>query len=496
VDIPEKRTLPVEKDALTRVVFVNPLDLSEVGKGLGLKAPPLNLMYLAGAVEGAGHRPYIVDANLLDAPPERIAGLVAPLRPDFTGLTATTATVSMAFRYIAKIREALPECFIFIGGPHVTFLPEETLAACPGLDAVVIGEGEETVVDMVRSFSGTDPRWPDTVRGIAYRRKGGGPGEIVVTPARPLVQDLDALPFPARHLVPFSEYKLFNRDAAIGYMISSRGCTFACNYCSSSHLMGGKFRARSPGNVADEIEELVSEYQVDSIEFLDDNFMLDRSRALGIAAEMRTRGLGVPFIASSRVNAVSRDVLAELKKAGLSTIYYGIESGSPRTLRLMNKRITVSMAEDAVRIAKDCGIRVIASFILGYPGETIDDMDATIRCAVRLDPDYAQFTILTPYPGTPIFKELREKDLLATADWDRYTVLDPVIRYESFGLTSKQVSRKLWEAYLRFYLRPGYLYRQPGILKTVFFTLYSSFIRPAFRHADPKGWYRTVTAGK
>jgi len=481
---------------MTRVVFVNPFDSSISTRGLGLKAPPLHLMYLAASVEQAGFSPHILDANLLNAPPDKVAGILAQVRPDLVGLTATTATISKAFRYIRKIRDVLPECFIFIGGPHVTFLPAETLAGCCELDAVVIGEGEETVVDLVKSFSMTDPHWPDTVRGIAYRHKDGDAKRIIVTPARPLIRDLDALPFPARHLVPYNEYKLFNDDAGAGFMITSRGCTFACNYCSSSHLMGGKFRARSPKNVVDEVEELAVKYHVANLEFLDDNFMLDRSRALAIGREIRSRGLDVSFVASSRVNKVSHEVLTELKKAGLSTIYYGVESGSMRTLDLMNKRITLSMAEDAVRIAKNCGISVLTSFMLGYPGETYDDMTATINFAIRLDPDYAQFTILTPYPGTPIFRELKEKNLLATDDWDRYTVTEPVIRYESFGLISKQISRKLTEAYLRFYLRPGYLFRRPSMLKTVFFGLYHSYLQPAFLHSDPQGWYRNLPAEK
>jgi anaerobic magnesium-protoporphyrin IX monomethyl ester cyclase len=439
---------------MTRVVFVNPLDSSVSSKGLGIKTPPLHLMYLAGAVEHAGFSPHIIDANLLNVPPDKIKDHISRLHPDMVGLTATTATISTAFRYINKIRFALPDCFIFIGGPHASALPDQTLTGCRQLDAVVIGEGEETVVDLVRSFSQVDPHWPDAVRGIAYKRKDNAREQIIVTPPRPLIEDLDTIPFPARHLVPFDEYKLLNRNATIGFMITSRGCSFACNYCSSSHLMGRRFRARSPKNVVDEVEELAVTYHVDTIEFLDDNFIHDRSRALDIAHEIQARGLDISFIASSRVNGVSSHVLSELKQAGLSTIYYGVESGSARTLQLMNKRITLSMAEEAVRTAKDCDLRVLTSFILGYPGETLEDMDATIRFAIHLDPDFAQFTILTPYPGTPIFQELREKNLLATEDWDRYTVLDPVIRYESFGLTPQQVARKLKEAYLRFYLRP------------------------------------------
>jgi radical SAM superfamily enzyme YgiQ (UPF0313 family) len=481
---------------MSRVVFVNPLDTSLSVKGLGLKAPPLNLMYLAGAVERAGFVPHIIDANLINGLPKKIAEMIARLRPDLVGLTATTATISKAYRYIRKIRDVVPECFIFIGGPHATFLPTETLAECPELDAVVIGEGEETVVDLVRSFLPADTQWLERIRGIVFRKKEGDTERVVVTPPRPLIQNLDTLPFPARHLVPYSEYKLFNGDAAAGFMITSRGCSFGCKYCASSHLMGGRFRARSPKNVVDEVEELTETYHVENLEFLDDNFMLDRSRALNIAREIQERGLDVSFVASSRVNEVNHHVLSGLHQAGMSTIYYGVESGSLRTLQLMNKRITLAMAEDAVKTAKECGISVLSSFILGYPGETSEDMNATIRFAIRLDPDYAQFTILTPYPGTPIYRELKEKGLLATADWDHYTVTEPVIRYESFGLTAGQISRKLKEAYLRFYLRPGYLFKRPGLLKSVIFGLYHSYLKPAFRHSDPQGWYRNLPAGR
>lgn len=481
---------------MTRVVFVNPLDTSVASRGLGLKTPPLSLMYLAAAVERAGFSPWIIDANLLNIPPDRIGGIIGTLRPDLVGLTATTATISTVIQYVRHIRIAVPGCFIFIGGPHVTFLPTETLAGCPELDAIVIGEGEETVTELIKSFSATDPHWPGAIRGIAYRQKDGNQEHIVVTPSRPLIRDLDQIPFPARHLVPFSEYKLFNKNSPVGFMITSRGCTFACKYCASSHLMGGKFRARSPKNVVDEVEELSMKFHVDTVEFLDDNFMLDRSRALNIAQEIQSRGLDISFVASSRVNEVNRDALRRLKQAGLSTIYYGVESGSQRILELMNKRITLSQAEDAVRIAKDCGISVITSFILGYPGETYDDMNATIRFAIHLDPDFAQFTVLTPYPGTPIFQELEQKNLLPADDWDRYTVVEPVIRYESFGLTSKTISRKLKEAYLRFYLRPGYLFKRPGMLKSVCFGLYHSYLRPAFSHSDPQGWYRNLPAAK
>jgi len=247
-------------------------------------------------------------------------------------------------------------------------------------------------------------------------------------------------------------------------------------------------------NVVDEIEELVSQYKVTNLEFLDDNFMLNRPRVLAISREIKSRGLDITFVASSRVNEVNHEVLEELHSAGLSTLYYGVESGSARTLELMNKRISLPMAENAVEVAKECDVGVLTSFILGYPGETREDMDATISFAIRLDPDYAQFTILTPYPGTPIFRELKEKGLLATENWDDYTVLNPVIKYEAFGLTARSVSRKLREAYLKFYLRPSYLLRRRNLLKSVLTSIYQSYIRPLLFHSDPEGWYRNVVA--
>jgi len=275
-------------------------------------------------------------------------------------------------------------------------------------------------------------------------------------------------------------------------MITSRGCPFSCTYCSSSLLMGKKFRARSPENVVDEMEELVYKYKVKDIEFLDDIFTLNKKRAIEIAKEIRRRKLDVRYTASSRVDTINREVLIELKKAGLSTMYYGAESGSQRVLDLMRKRITLRQIEDAIKITKYLDIKTLASFIIGYPGESLREIDETINFSISLDPDYAQYSILTPYPGTPIYYELKRKGLLSTEDWDKYTVLDPVIEYEKMGLSKEIVGRKLTEAYLRFYLRPRYLGRHVYMIKVLINTLLRSFVIPKLIGGDSKGWYRDL----
>jgi len=474
---------------MTRIVLINPIDRTQITNRLGLKAPPLNLMYLAAVLEKAGFYVKIIDANLYNILPREIVNIVKRLKPDIIGLTAATATIKTALRYVSEIKKNLSHVFTIIGGPHTTFLPIETLSMSKDLDAVAIGEGEETLLELAESYEKNKPNWPANVKGIAYRTKND---EIKITPMRPFIKDLDSIPFPARHLVPFNEYKLFNKDSPIGSMITSRGCVFACNYCSSSHLMGRMFRARTPKNVVDEIEELVYKYNVQTIEFIDDIFTLNKKRALEIAKEIRSRKLDINFVASSRVDTINRELLLELKKAGLSTIYYGVESGSERVLKLMNKRITLSQAEKAVNNAKKVGVSTLASFILGYPGETINEMEMTIRFSIKLDPDYVQYSILTPYPGTPIYYELKSKGLIATEDWDKYTVLDPVIEYEKIGLSKNIVSKMLREAYLRFYLRPKYLLKRLTMLKALIYTMLNTYIFPALQHKNPLGWYKDL----
>jgi len=158
----------------------------------------------------------------------------------------------------------------------------------------------------------------------------------------------------------------------------------------------------------------------------------------------------------------------------------------------MNKRITLSQAEKAVNNAKKVGVSTLASFILGYPGETINEMEMTIRFSIKLDPDYVQYSILTPYPGTPIYYELKSKGLIATEDWDKYTVLDPVIEYEKIGLSKNIVSKMLREAYLRFYLRPKYLLKRLTMLKALIYTMLNTYIFPALQHKNPLGWYKDL----
>ena len=469
------------------VMLINPYDENAVKNALGFITPPLNLMYLASSLEEKSYSVKIIDDDLLQKGYENVSKQAEKLNPQLVGVTATTSTIKSALKYLELIKNILPESLTVIGGPHTTFMPYETLKNSDNLDVVVIGEGEETMVDLADHATQNIEDIND-VNGIVYRDLKDG--NLRTTEKRPLIKDLDKLPFPARHLVPFDSYGVSQEQT--GGIITSRGCVYNCNYCSSSLIMGKKFRSRSPGNVVDEIEELINTYHINDIGFMDDTFMLNKKRASDIADEIKARDLDLTFVASSRVDRVDKSLLENLKSSGLKTIYYGVESGSQRILDLMKKGITLKNVEDAVKMAKDVNLEVLTSFILGYPGETEEDMNTTIDFSTKLDSDYCQYSILTPFPGTPIYKDLIEKNLIDNEDWDRYTVLKPILKYNELGLNKKLVERKLATAYLKFYARPKYLLKHRHMIKVMLQTVFRSFIIPKLTGGTGKGWYQNL----
>ncbi|MDO8869536.1 MAG: radical SAM protein [Methanobacteriaceae archaeon] len=468
-------------------MLINPYDENALKNALGFIAPPMNLMYLASSLEKESYCVKIVDDDLLQLGYENVSEMAEKLNPQVVGVTATTSTIKSALKYVEMVKKILPESLTVIGGPHATFMPLETLNSSGDLDVVVMGEGEETMVDILDESFQEVPQM-DNVPGIFFRDPQTR--NIKSTPERPLIKDLDSLPFPARHLVPFESYAASKEQT--GGIITSRGCVYSCNYCSSSLIMGKKFRSRSPDNVVDEIEELIDKYHIRDFGFMDDTFMLNKRRANDIADEIKTRGLDVSFVASSRVDRVDPGLLQNLKSSGMKTIYYGVESGSQRILDLMKKGISLKNAENAVKIAKNAGLEVLTSFIIGYPGETKEDINKTIDFSIKLEPDYCQYSILTPFPGTPIYNELKEKNLIDNEDWQEYTVLKPLLKYDQLGLNKKMVERKLAAAYLKFYTRPKYLLNHRYMFKVMLQTVMRSFIIPKLKGSTGNGWYQNL----
>jgi len=310
--------------------------------------------------------------------------------PYILGITSTTPTIYSALKVAKLAKEVDGDITTVIGGPHVTFTANEVLDSSEDVDFVVAGEGEYTMLELLKALEGD--RSLKEVKGITFRDKG----KIVKTPSRGYIEDLDSLPFPARHLLPMDKYKILGRKLTVIHVVSSRGCPFRCIFCSSSALCGKRFRARSVENMLDEIEEAVERYKTRHVEFIDDTFTLNRRRTAEFCEEVKRRGLDISWNCSSRVDTIDEDLMRKMREAGCSIIFFGVESASQRTLDLIGKGITVDRAVKAINLAKRVGIEVLASFVIGFPWETIEDMKETIRFATKLKPDFAEFSVSTP----------------------------------------------------------------------------------------------------
>lgn len=441
------------------ISLVNPNAAVEVVKRLGISTPPLGLGYLAATLRERGFRVQIIDDLVEKLSFEKLVGRLK--NSEIVGITSTTATFNSALRYAKMIKEKLG-AFVIMGGVHVTFRPFDALRH-NFVDAVCMGEGEETIAEVAERVEAGKSL--NGVEGLIYKDKG----KIVDNGPRGFIEDLDSLPFPAFDLMPLEKYSLLGQKLEQFPMITSRGCPFACRYCSSSLFLGRRFRARSAKNVVDEMEWLVEDFGAKHIGFGDDTFTLNRKRVFEICDEIKKRGLDVEWSCSSRVDTINEEMLRKMKEAGCSVIYYGVESANKEILnKYYRKRIKLDAVKRVIEMTKKMGIETVCSFIIGAPHETKKDMKDTLKFAIKLNPDYAQFSILTPYPGTEIYEEAKEKGLILTENFDEYTAGKPVLK--NLYMSPEEISKLLKHCYLRFYIRPKFIWKEirKGRLKVVF----------------------------
>mgnify|MGYP000651506625 CR=1 FL=1 len=442
----------------------------EVYKSVGAWAPPLGLAYIAAVLENHGHEVRIIDTAITKLDLPKFIHEVKSWRPDVVGLSLLTPTAPKGYLAIKHLKSTLPDVPIVVGGIHPTFMYEEALKE--GADIVVRGEGEYTMLELVNIIEdeGLNDNTLRHVLGIAFRDRYG---KIIVTDPRPPIRDLDKLPWPARHLLPMDKYTVLGKNVRVAHVIASRGCPYHCSFCSSSRFWGHIPRIRSPSNVADEVEYLMDKYKINHVAFADDDLTIRRDFLPRLIEEFKKRGLDVSFSCGARINHVNKEFLRHLYRNGCSILYFGVESGSNKTLRLIKKGFTTDQALRVFRWIKEVKGTALASFMLGFPWETISDMENTVKFALKLDPDYAQFTIVTPYPGTPLFDYAIKNNLIVDRNWEHYTCLRPVMK--GFYFKPSDVARMLRYAYLRFYLRPKFLLR--GIVKGGFSYVIRIFLR-------------------
>jgi len=465
--------------------------------------PHLGLAYLGAVSEERGDEVRVFDADVEDQP---LAEFLQEFRPHIVGITANTPQVKQAWRTAATVKQVL-DIPVVLGGPHPSVVSEdldfESLEQ-EGVDIVVRGEGEASwteICDRVESFLRDQPTfstaalmdpekgiWED-VLGISYKTSDG---QLHRNPDRPPLKDLDSLPWPAYHLFRMERYTNLQPatdhvDGARSFSIlTSRGCPYRCAFCSQS-VMPIKWRARSPENVLEEWRHLVRDLGAEEIGVLDDsaNIRVDRLQKLAdLLIANRLNHVPWIFVNGIRANLATRELLAKLKQAGLKRTAFGVESGDPDILASVDKRVDHDTIREAFKNAKAVGLETIGFFIIGLPGETRETMQRTIDFACELDPLIANFSMMTPYPGTKVYQIAKREGRLLMEDWEDYVFFDGRARYELGDLTA-ELQEEMWKkAYRQFYLRPH------RILMTIsrkdFWLNYRRTFRVAWRTIFPR----------
>ena len=392
-------------------------------------APPLGVTYVAAAFEQAGADVRIFDYLVAGYTPEKLKAQLDEFRPEVVGTTSVTLNFPQAVEILSTAKRHRPSLVTMMGGPHVSFTAAETLKAFPGVDLIVQGEGEMTIVELMAE--GMNPSAWEGTRGIAFRRNG----EVIVTEPRPFIEDLDTLPLPARHLLPLSRYQ------ALGYSISiitSRGCPYSCIFCLGRRMVGNRVRLRSAPRVVDEIEQILA-YGIDRINVADDLFVSHRGRVREVCDEILRRALRFTWSAFARVNTVDRETLKLMREAGCDSVSFGVETGNSDLLKLARKGITREQVRKAVSLCREIGIVPHTSFIVGLPGETPETLEETGAFAASLGSLYG-YHFLTPFPGTTVREEAERYDIeILTDDWTRYDANSAIVR--TSRLTPEQMNR-------------------------------------------------------
>ena len=416
---------------------------------------PLGLGYLAAVLERSHYQVNVIDCQAQKLTLEQLRTELAKIQPDIVGITSATLTYKSALKVAKIAKEVWPSCLTAIGGSHVTFWDDKALQEAPFLDVVVRGEGENTMLELAGRVE-AGQSFSDLVGTTC--RKGT---EIVKNPDRPYIENLDSLPFPAHHLWHVENLRKYG---TIPYPImTSRGCVYWCNFCTAVRMFGRRYRMRSPKSVVDELEFLHKNYNARQFTFYDDAFTVDQARTAEICGEIERRGLKIKWDCETRVDMVTKELLVKMRKAGCIAVWFGVESGSQQVVNAMAKGFSLNQIRRAFKWAKEAGLMVVAGVILGFPGETKETAWETIRFVKELNPNDVGFYIATPYPGTPMYDDVKAKGWLRITDFNKYDTATPV--FEIPTLSTQELVQIREQAFQEFYLSPAYIVSAIGMFK-------------------------------
>ncbi len=415
--------------------------------------PPMGLLYLQAALENSNHESLLLDANVENLDYKQAAKKALEFQPDLIGLQAMSFTLPDAYLQAKAIKELAPEMPIIIGGPHPTIYPIETVEL-PAVDFAFAGEGEFGLIKFMDVL--TQPEQWQNIPGLAYMEKG----EARFNPSSGYIEKMDDIPLPARSSTPWQKYGsvLSERDS-MTIMITSRGCPFNCIFCNR---MGRRYRYHSAEYVLREIDE-INKLGIKEIFIHDDTFTLNKSRIKEICEGLIERNYDIVWEARTRVDCVDREMLALMRKAGCTRMSFGVESGSPHVLEKMNKGIELKRVEQVFQWCREVGITTLADFMIGNYGEKMEDIKKSQKLVKKINPDYAQFSICSPYPETPLYKLAIEKGIVKSDVWKEFAK-DPMSTFRSpvwtEYFTAEELVKIVAQCYRAFYWRPSFILKQ------------------------------------
>lgn len=446
-----------------KVLLIRPPSRSSLDFGVNLKKDygghelELGLLYIASFLEEKGAQVSFLDMSLYDDSEQRLINVLKSNNFDFIGLTAYTNFIKTANR-VAGISKQHSEAKIVIGGAHASALPIETLKIFRNFDYLVYGEGEKTLAELVTKTDISD------IKGLLWRDRD----KIVQNPPRDPIEDLDKLPFPARHLLDFNKYipppgNYYKLPSTA--ILSSRGCPFQCTYCSRA---GTRFKNRvsfrSVENIIREIQLCISNYGIYDFRFYDDIFVMPKKRLMEFCQGLIKKKIKITWNCYSRVDTMDEEMLQIMRKTGCYHIKYGVEFGTQKWLKITKKNTTLEQARKTINTTKKIGIAAKASFMIGMPGETVDEIKQTINFAKELNPTYTIFSIFTPLPGSELFDEAKEKGALLTYDYDNYYNKTKQLLKNQLGIAT--LKKLIGEAYKKTYFNPKFfLHRIMHLIK-------------------------------
>ncbi|MHA1237846.1 MAG: B12-binding domain-containing radical SAM protein [Candidatus Odinarchaeia archaeon] len=440
-----------------KILLINPMamDIKEAFDSRSA-APPIGILYVASMLESNGYEVKVIDQPGEKITDKKLMDKVKKIDPDLVGFSTLTATGKRAAIQARKIKEWNPNLTIVFGGYHATINGEKLLKNYPFIDYALKGEGEYTSVQLVRLLEKNKLDEIKKIPGIVYRENG----LIKNGPPHRRIEDLDALPFPDRSHIKHNEYGYISNANIPKFtsILTSRGCPYRCTYCACAAFHNRTWRTRSPENIADEFEEIVSE-GYENLLVIDDNFTLNPKHVIKVTKLLRKRRIEINWIAEGRVDRAQLPMLKSMVKAGCKIIYYGVESANQRILDYYKKGTTPEQAVKAVENARKARIDIItATFIVGAPTESVSEIQNTLNFASKLDIDFPQFNILAAVPGSTLYEQLASEG-----------VLDPEVVWEDAPnvpqlhpecVPEEKINQMIIEAYKKFTSRKHWIIKE------------------------------------